>query len=549
MAFINGKEILFSSSITLSDHQKELTDIKRAILAKGGDIAESAGFQHVAPAIYDLPVGDPSLLAVEDDDVKSEKVILPGAFPYTTIDKIGGLTRASKNLFDIGNPTIKSTSQWDYNTRPLKIEKGTIYSAGIVGDSSGQGLLLDVRGLSKIYVSMDASFDANTETSRTFSARSVQSVSGDVVSVINTEYFTINEKTKFNIDTTDVEYLLLQFVSNTQHGIAITNLMVSTEDVPYEPYWDSFESAPVTEVVSEGENLCKPEYDRGLASGTRSCVGIMKVKKNTDYFITASSYDTRPYFAIFGVPKSNYKENPTPTEIFSAVSSLGATSLVGDAYEFNSGEFEYICFRVWKPNADYGLPSDVKFCVSTIDEFKPYFCETFQIPSAVQSLPLYGIGLPTIWNEVDFERGKYTQNVHMEALMIPHPDWNWKRNGSYFQATFDEFGIPNASVERSSESLLTGYTYEVGGARDKTWWIDQDGKGICIRDDSYETEEGFTEHIDSDCDILYPIAEPVTIDIPNYFSVIKIESSGRVLFVNDANWDVPNTIFYMRRVE
>ena len=127
MAFINGNEILFSPEIYIeqADIREDLEDIKRAIWSKGGDIAESAELGDVPGAIYDLPVGDPNYLLVED---RGMQPILSGAGKYATIDRFGGTTVQSRGLnwFDetqitgVDGLCSSSTPNWG------KIENGEL---------------------------------------------------------------------------------------------------------------------------------------------------------------------------------------------------------------------------------------------------------------------------------------------------------------------------------------------------------------------------------------------------------------------------------------
>lgn len=92
MAFINGKEILFSAVVTQGLGTKgDLDNIKQAILVKGGSITEDADFSDIADAIYDLPVGDTSYRLIESERVLVGEEVRSGAIGYLSIESFGGM--------------------------------------------------------------------------------------------------------------------------------------------------------------------------------------------------------------------------------------------------------------------------------------------------------------------------------------------------------------------------------------------------------------------------------------------------------------------------
>lgn len=475
-----------------------------------------------------------SLTLQTDSRTAYQKTVPQSALTYASIDKIGGYT-TPENMF-------------------------VSFIDGIPNREEGLGwtLRLDENDKSIIYVSFNGDVDNGSDRYNlhlgkitlpqgTY-AMLVEAVGVScTVTIEDIEYATNNgDATRFSIENANMEAsVYMDVYSSTAITDVPVKIMISRGGVIYQHSPNGGKlPTKVTKVVSEGANLCNPEYDRGMSSGTRSCVGIMKVEKNTDYFITASSYTVRPYFAIYGVPESNYKENPTTTEIYAATTYLGATSLTkSEAFKFNSGEFDYICFRTWKPNADYGLPSDVKFCVSTVDEYQPYFKETFEIPAEVQALPDYGVGLPTIGNEVNFERRVYTQNINSVVLSSQY----WQNQGQYFQVNLSQIGLQKASIEHRSNAILDGYAYG-DATQDKSWWIDSSGTGIRIRDDSFATIDEFKAYLDrANLKLVYAIAEPVETDISEYLSVdnfIRVEGGGTLTFKNFYSAVVPSSITY-----
>ena len=81
----------------LKDTQKYLRSTRRAILGRGGEIAENAGLDAVASAISAIPT-DTSLAYYTDDSVAYEKVVPSGVEDYVQVEKVGGMTYKTRNL-------------------------------------------------------------------------------------------------------------------------------------------------------------------------------------------------------------------------------------------------------------------------------------------------------------------------------------------------------------------------------------------------------------------------------------------------------------------
>lgn len=97
MAYINGKEILFSPIIALDENHAELSAIKKAVAMMGGTISYDATPKEIPSAIETIPIEDSKYTLAEDTATAYRKAILGGATKYASIDKIGGMTYADGN--------------------------------------------------------------------------------------------------------------------------------------------------------------------------------------------------------------------------------------------------------------------------------------------------------------------------------------------------------------------------------------------------------------------------------------------------------------------
>jgi hypothetical protein len=247
-------------------------------------------------------------LFLTDATTAYQKTVPATALTYASIDKIGGVAKKSANLFNIDNPNIVAISYGDLTTRKPKIESGVIYSSGIAGSARGSGFLIDVSKLDNIYVSFDFECDSTENPSQFFTVDSVDTLNDAIYTGVS--FYSIalgNKNGRVDVKISVAEYsaIALTFIATKQYGIAITNLMVSAEDVPYEPYWEGVRSAPVTEVVSESANLIPFPYVKtertsngvtfkalndGRVSASGTCVNSIAYIELCDIKLNAGTY-------------------------------------------------------------------------------------------------------------------------------------------------------------------------------------------------------------------------------------------------------------------
>ena len=147
------------------------------------------------------------------------------------------------NLFDIDNPVIVAKSAYDHNRYLPKIENGVIYSGGKHASSNGGGFLFDVRGISTLYISYDTEYNLATETARYMEVRKVTDYSGTSIVTAGASSLPIlgsssvpTPNYKAYVNVADCDHVYISWYSTNQYGLAITNLMVSAFNVPYQPY-------------------------------------------------------------------------------------------------------------------------------------------------------------------------------------------------------------------------------------------------------------------------------------------------------------------------
>ena len=91
MAYINGKEILFAANVNIGevgDADKYLSDIKKAIISRGGNIADDADFASIKTAVLGIPVGNRNYSGMTATGTANEIQIWHGAVDYAVIESI-----------------------------------------------------------------------------------------------------------------------------------------------------------------------------------------------------------------------------------------------------------------------------------------------------------------------------------------------------------------------------------------------------------------------------------------------------------------------------
>ena len=171
-----------------------------------------------------------------DNSVAYQKTIPTGALMYGELGYIGGASKVSKNLIPDIQPIVREYAKNNsgFDLTPYLQNGKTYYIKG---------------NLSQTYTSADPNnrnfvilaFDNNDNIT------SIQGFGNDVQTTINYS---------FTADlTTYVKYYLTLATNNNGHNLTIDNLILSTSDVPYEPYFENIRSAKTTSVVVSGTDV------------------------------------------------------------------------------------------------------------------------------------------------------------------------------------------------------------------------------------------------------------------------------------------------------
>jgi len=102
------------------------------------------------------------------------------------------------------------------------------------------------------------------------------------------------------------------------------------------------------------------------------------------YYINCEGYTvSKPKWAIKG--GNEWIDNPSPSEIWNYGTPISDTNNTFTV----TGEYRYICFRMWAEMSDYGVDETTRISISTVQDepYEPYAGQAIALP---EGLELYG---------------------------------------------------------------------------------------------------------------------------------------------------------------
>ena len=356
----------------------------------------------------------------------------------------------------------------------------------------------------------------------------------------------------------NIEGVAIDFVIDSTDAVTKT---VPTDALPYakimkiggktyvEDTPDGFilKSAPVSELVSEGENLTPFPYNEGDAGSVIEKYGVT-FTVNSDGSITINGTSTE--FATFALSSNiafkageTYARTPSESSISFVISYIedGTTQYLsglsftwGGGWTFNSAYLQIspgttVNNVTFRPMINKG---------STLLPYRPYFKSTFLIPEAVR--PANGINANACdyiaW-EADGTRKKYKciAIVDMGSL-----NWTLYNN---------EFTVRDLDKKNGGYNLLSPIYTNAGeyqpNVPDKSIMGYPTEGWITIKDTSYNSVASFKDAL-SGVMLAYELATPIVTGITDILTpdnYIEVEGGGTITAVNGGK-GAPTTIYY-----
>jgi hypothetical protein len=427
MAYINGKEILFSPTVNYTDENPILE-------------AEASRAQKELENMKALGVVE---TMQEDSTVAYKKTVPANALPYAEVKEVGGMTYVSKNIF---NAMAVNKSNVVVTDNGANIT--------VTGDPNGN------------YNSTDFIFEAGVYCATYGGTGTLCYVPAPAVSTV------IESGVPFTI-TEEVQIGCLAFGAN---GGTFTNLMIVKGNTPadFAPYIEGgMASAAVTEIETVGYNILDltPALNDRLVDNGDGTYTLRKVngERFSDFFplyipkgqevfcyfeIVSTSIDglTRIPLQLFGADKNDNGASIGIANGGQAYAPTADTFFAKAYLQFNDAEGAYVTFR--SPMIKYGKSA----------EFSPYSKHTYPIPAEVQALDGWGEGISAdchnriVW---DVKNGvkQYRQEVGIRA----YEDGDFGRSGVVTNGIETVYALKEPIVTDLKDVLLDDNFIKVEG--------------------------------------------------------------------------------------
>lgn len=548
---------------------KRIGENKAAIDALGGKVTRND------KRLTNLEKGLAADTFETDAEVAYIKTVPKNALPYAAVDKVGGMSYKCKNLLDLVNSEKKSSQS--ISNFSYEIVDGEILKTSYSGPTNTSSYLnirvfldIDLSTLTNLYVSCLAKPVGFTKSNIgiAYISKTDNSVNG--VTTISQEgeatfskNFLIQEKYRGSEYQLALLFYALCGEATEQGGsIEYSNIMVATEEMPYEKYFEGLRSAPVTEMQSLSVNIldiqsalndCLVDNKDGTYTITKvgddrfSAKVPFNVPANTNLNAYIEIVDTNIENAsrirLRFLDKNNKAISPT-----SYMMGGGADIVTGgDCYYCqlyllgSEADGAYITFR--KPMISFGKGAR---------EYAPYSKHTLPIPEAVRSIEGYGLGVDaTYHNYIDYERKVFVQGVEKIAF---DGSENW-RTGSTAEHPYFQLNLEKAPAG-DRIGIMNDYNFaSVGSTGGTIGWNLLVSGYVRIRPDLslYPDVASWKAHLaeraanGNPITIIYGVAEHSEIDISDILpadNLLEVEDGGTITAVNEHEYAVPSEIIY-----
>lgn len=483
-----------------------------------------------------------------DSTTAYRKYVPSNALPYAEVEKIGGMTRKSKNLF---NPSkLLATETWSVN------------ASGVYSGSSGY--LKNAFTKSNPYMTFE-NVDSLTLSFYGYFAEG-QSPNGLYFQFSyddgTTESFSVKSTTETYYTYTTkagVKPVSLCFSYGNAGGthylrnIQIEKGTVATE---YEPYFDGLRSAPVTEVESVGANLIPYPY-----SETTKTLNGITFTDNGDGSVTVNGTATNTSGLYLSKNNLNFFK-VGQTYSLSGGADQVKIDILFQGVVWGGAKFTITEEMLNAPNINVEIRIEKGTSVSNVKvypmlnegstalPYSPYARNTLPIPTEVQALDGYGDGInDTCYNYVDWEKKQFVKRVGK----VDMGSLEWFKVDNVLDFTYFAY-VADMKVATDSDNRKAGFicshynpsTNVDNTALDDKSMIRHSSIRFFIRDSSYSDVSAFKSAM-SGVMLYYELAEPIITDISDLLpedNFIGVEGGGIITMANEYEYAVPSEITY-----
>ena len=482
--------------------------------------------------------------------------VLTDAMPHATLDRIGGYTRKSKNLFrsmpNMDYGTLEVETDKEYNPDGIHITSTYLrcctdengYLNISTGWPIGGGNSIRLKHIAYLGHEHGETF---TLSARYISGKVTPSDMGDCCLVLgdNPIAFPTSDNplvTMVGVAPSSIDSIMPMYCCLSDDYKIALQIEEGTTATEYVPYW-VMRSAKVTAIKSMGANLLPYPY-----TDTTTYRDGITFTDNGDGSITANGTATNTVFFVCNqglyLPAGQYH--------ISSHTNLGSSAHLRwgiNAYETSftsTGETKSVEIRitngttlnnvVFKPMLNIG---------TTALPYKPYVgvLETYTVPQELQALDGYGVGINvTNTNGIDLETKTFKKRVKELVLTGDHQMSTWTFNGvkgvmfpNVLDVTLNRDDGLCTDAEVSTSANISRNELWIGLDNRVVYWCG-------VLDALNMTESSFREYLrdrynsGNPVRILYPSSTYEETDVSEYIPdtvYLKVEAGGYIVGENE----------------
>lgn len=519
----------------------------------------------------------------EVESLSSVVNIPNNVLPIASIDKIGGMSYKSKNLFNFSKLKFDSSiTSIDYNNKTVTVPATTWFSASTstLKDVCPSLNVGDTLYINAVYSNSNVAKAIRIKN--TYSFNSPITITEDV---LNSPITFLND--------------------NSSYENIVSEIIFSKEPITeYEDYFEGIRDTKVTNIKVVGANLFNFEtenYEMSSYNKLQLLPDTYGIRVIVNYNSTNDHVTNVLYFVKvkpewygktlrFLCEKSKPSNNNTgdiligfSDENHKHLYNIWATPSNTPTIEYsantnfvlpNDRTIKYINISFYG-NSDRTIASqvpigayvDYDYIYLGIDKqdnmFVPYHEENITIPSEVQALDGYGLGINEQYNNyIDYDRGMFIKKVYKYIFSGNEIFTSMNLSTTNTQGWY--VGLTNIPKCSSDKVNTTPLINNRNLPQDNVWSGSRDYECIDIYENanynifaakvpsSLTTSQEVADYLNG-LEIIYALNTPIETDISDLLSnnFIKVFPSGNISFIdqNNYNYPVPNTISFQQKVE
>jgi hypothetical protein len=559
----------------LQDTKSYLRSTRKAILGRGGEIAENAGLQDVDDAVYKIPA-DTSLVYQTDEGVAYEKIVPPNAEEYAQVERIGGMTYKSENLLPF---PYTQMSHSENGGNFVALADGGIQASGT---PTAPVMMTLYNGSASIFPRV-FTYSLQGDSANTELNISIKDSAG-----VQLHYAYVASGKSATIDMSsyptaaNIQFNMNKYSNNiAMSGTAYPMLNEGSTAKSYSQYFNGLRNAAVSEMKSEGANYLPFPYhqktdktEAGVTFHIQEDGGIAVSGTPTGYceFSLLSRYDISQLSSKFIISIQGNLSNVSydaslwykdGTYIVIVNSKLAGVDTAIDLSNYPNVSYLTLSIKRTQNGKECsGVAYPMINVGTTAAPYKPFHegaLDSLYISEEIRLLDGYGDGVEGCPNYIDFNRKVFVKNAPRIVLdgvtngqkVISIGTYNGLYYGTLqvLFARLASFSMIFSHFRTDGKDVYAGKAYIAGATMRDLLMYNSDQTLTTVA----AWNAWLKEQYDSGNPVtfIYAMAEPIEIDISEHLpddNFLKVEGGGVIRAVNEYKYDAPTTINYINKV-